>query len=161
MFLLKPVRIWPCTEIGLAFSIPSGDWCAADENLCWGGWGATEWENFLLSHWVSNAWFTYLLLGQRWPRRQQWHGTSRCRVILCFGIWKRKSHNVMKGTNNVSLSYLLGGLCSVQDGRLGTRQPTKEGQCTVLHAGNRRQVSWCTVLMFWHSLAYFKALYKR
>lgn len=41
------------------------------------------------------------------------------------------------------------------------QQPTKEGQCTVVHTRNRQRGSWCTVPVFWRSLGYFNALYKR
>lgn len=130
MFLLKPVRIWPCTEIGLAFSVPSGDRCTADENLCLGG--GTEWENSLVSHLVSNAWFAYLLLGWGWPRRQQWYCTSRCRASLCFSIWKIKSHNVMK--DNKQRFFRMFVFWAVQDAGLGPSSPPRKA--TTL---------WCTL----------------
>lgn len=49
----------------------------------------------------------------------------------------------------------------VQDGRLWVKQPTKEGQCTVLHPRHGQQVSWQTAMVFWHSLGCFNAVYKR
>lgn len=93
--------------------------------------GAMKWLSSLVSHLASNAWFTYLLLGQRCPRRRQWKSTKRFRVSPCFDMWKKRSHNVLKDNKqHFFLSCFLIGLCSVGVARLGpgwSKQPTKEG----------------------------------
>lgn len=74
--------------------------------------GCSEWANSLAGHLVSNATFMNLLLAQRWPRRQQWHSTSRFRASLCFGVCKLRSHNVLK--DNKQCSFIVFAWRAVQ-----------------------------------------------
>lgn len=89
--------------------------------------GCSEWANSLAGHLVSNATFMNLLLAQRWPRRQQWHSTSRFRASLCFGVCSQEAIMFWRITNSVPLSCLLVGLCSGAARQAWDQNPSEGG----------------------------------
>lgn len=151
MFLLKAVRTGPCTEIRLAFSVPPAGWRAADEHSAWALLRVSNSPTGLL---LRNARLMNLLLAQRWPRKQQWHSTSRFRVNLCFGVCKLRSHNVMK--DNKQCFFIMLGCAVEQHNRLGTKtQPSRANAvCCTLETGSSELVGSAGVLA---SSGYFNA----